>query len=70
MDGHDIQDLTLHSLRTQIALVTQQTILFNDTVGNNIGYGSPNCTEEDIRQAAEAAFALEFIEPCPKVLTL
>ncbi|MCW5204976.1 ATP-binding cassette domain-containing protein, partial [Desulfobulbus sp. N2] len=44
IDGHDIQDLTLHSLRTQIALVTQQTILFNDTVGNNIGYGSPNCT--------------------------
>ena len=66
IDGHDIQDLTLHSLRSQIALVTQQTILFNDTVGNNIGYGSPNCTKEDIRQAAKAAFALEFIEALPK----
>ena len=66
IDGHDVRDLTLHSLRNQIALVTQQTILFNDTVGNNIGYGSPNCTEEEIRQAAEAAFALEFIEALPK----
>ncbi|WPD23941.1 MAG: lipid A export permease/ATP-binding protein MsbA [Candidatus Electrothrix scaldis] len=66
IDGQDIRDLTLHSLRKQIALVTQQTILFNDTVRNNIGYGSPNCTDEDIRQAAEAAFALEFIEALPK----
>lgn len=66
IDGHDIRNLTLHSLRNQIALVTQQTILFNDTVRNNIGYGSPNCTEEEIRQAAEAAFALEFIEALPK----
>ena len=66
IDGHDIRDLTLHSLRSQIALVTQQTILFNDTVRNNIGYGSPNCTDRDIRQAAEAAFALEFIEALPK----
>ena len=66
IDGHDIRDLTLHSLRSQIALVTQQTILFNDTVRNNIGYGSPNCTDRDVRQAAEAAFALEFIEALPK----
>ena len=66
IDGYDIRDLSLHSLRSQIALVTQQTILFNDTVGSNIGYGSPNCTDEDIRQAAEAAFALEFIEELPK----
>jgi subfamily B ATP-binding cassette protein MsbA len=66
IDGHDIRELSLHSLRSQIALVTQQTILFNDTVRNNIGYGSPNCTDENIRQAAEAAFALEFIENLPK----
>ncbi|MCI5131414.1 MAG: ATP-binding cassette domain-containing protein, partial [Candidatus Electrothrix sp. EH2] len=65
IDGHDIRELTLHSLRNQIALVTQQTILFNDTVRNNIGYGSPNCTNADIRQAAEAAFALEFIKALP-----
>ena len=66
IDGYDIRDLTLYSLRNQIALVTQQTILFNDTVRNNIGYGSPNSTDEDIYQAAEAAFALEFIENLSK----
>ncbi len=64
-DGHDTRDLTLHSLRSQIALVTQQTILFNDTVYNNIAYGSRDCTEEDVRRAADAAFALGFIEELP-----
>ena len=64
-DGHDIRDLSLHSLRSQIALVTQQTILFNDTVHNNIAYGSRDCTEDDVRRAAEAAFALSFIEELP-----
>ncbi len=62
IDGHDLCDLSLYSLRSQIAIVTQQTILFNDTVRSNIAYGNPNCTEEEIRQAAAAAFALEFIE--------
>ncbi len=66
LDGHDIRDVTLHSLRRQIALVTQQTILFNDTVRNNIGYGSPDCSEEEIRRAADAAFALKFIEELPQ----
>jgi len=66
IDGHDLRDVTLHSLRRQIALVTQQTILFNDTVRSNIGYGSQDCTEEDIRRAADAAFALKFIEDLPK----
>jgi subfamily B ATP-binding cassette protein MsbA len=65
VDGHDIRDLTLHSLRSQLALVTQQTILFNETVGSNIAYGSRNCTQEDIRGAADAAFALDFIEQLP-----
>ena len=65
LDGHDIRDVTLHSLRGRIALVTQQTILFNDTVRSNIGYGSPDCSEEDIRRAADAAFALKFIEELP-----
>jgi len=65
IDGYDIRDVTLHSLRSQMALVTQQTILFNDTVGNNISYGSQTCSEEDIRRAADAAFALEFIEQLP-----
>ncbi len=66
LDGHDIRDVTLHSLRSRIALVTQQTILFNDTVRGNIGYGSPDCSEEDIRRAADAAFALKFIEELPE----
>jgi len=66
IDGHDIRDMTLHSLRSQIALVTQQIILFNDTIRANIGYGSQGCTEEDIRRAADAAYALEFIEAFPE----
>ena len=65
IDGRDIRDLTLHSLRSQLALVTQQTILFNDTLRNNIAYGSQDCTEEDVRRAADAAFALDFIEELP-----
>ncbi|MBL4903968.1 MAG: lipid A export permease/ATP-binding protein MsbA [Desulfocapsa sp.] len=65
IDGHDVRGVTLASLRSQMALVTQQTILFNDTVRNNIAYGSQHCSDEDIRRAAEAAFALEFIEELP-----
>ncbi len=66
LDGHDVRDVTLHSLRSQIALVTQQTILFNDTVRNNIAYGSPECGDDEIRAAAWAAFALDFIEELPE----
>ena len=66
IDGHDIRGVTLLSLRSQMALVTQQTILFNDTVRSNIAYGSKNCTEEDVRRAATAAFAIDFIEALPK----
>ncbi len=46
IDGTDIRDVTLNSLRSQIGIVTQQTILFNDTVRNNIAYGSPDATYE------------------------
>jgi subfamily B ATP-binding cassette protein MsbA len=66
LDGHDLRDLSLRSLRSQIAIVTQQTILFNDTVRSNIAYGSPDCSEEEIRRAAAAAFALDFIEAFPQ----
>jgi len=66
IDGYDIRGVTLHSLRSQMALVTQQTILFNSSVRDNIGYGSGECTEEDIRKAADAAFALGFIEQLPQ----
>ncbi|WP_028578971.1 lipid A export permease/ATP-binding protein MsbA [Desulfogranum japonicum] len=65
IDGHDIRDVTMESLRKQIALVTQQTILFNDTIANNIGYGVEHCTEEMIREAARSAHALGFIESLP-----
>ena len=68
IDGVDIRDVTLKSLREQIAMVTQETILFNDTVRHNIAYGNPDCPEEDIINAARAAHALGFIEKLPKGL--
>lgn len=66
IDGTDIRDVSLFSLRQQIAVVTQHTILFNDTVRNNIAYGDPDCPEEKIIAAARAAHALEFIEQLPQ----
>lgn len=66
IDGVDIRDVTLKSLREQIAIVTQQTILFNNTIRDNIAYGDQNKTEEDIRKAADAAHALKFIEALPE----
>ncbi|MDW7771459.1 MAG: lipid A export permease/ATP-binding protein MsbA [Desulfobulbaceae bacterium] len=66
IDGYDIKKVTVRSLRNQLAMVTQQTILFNDTVRNNIAYGDPGRTDEEIREAAIAAYALDFIENLPK----
>ncbi len=66
IDGHDIRDVTLKSLRSQIAIVTQQTILFNDTVRNNIAYGDIERTEDDIINAARAANAHDFIVKLPQ----
>jgi subfamily B ATP-binding cassette protein MsbA len=65
LDGHDVRDLTIASLRKQIGKVTQETVLFNDTVRNNIAYGQPDISIEKIRAAAEAAMAHEFIERLP-----
>jgi len=65
IDGIDIRKVTLKSLRDQIGLVTQQTILFNDTVRNNIAYGSPNRSDEEVIEAAKAANAHEFIKRLP-----
>jgi subfamily B ATP-binding cassette protein MsbA len=65
IDGHDIRDVTIESLRGQIGIVTQQTILFNDTVRNNIAYGNIEKTEEDIIRAAKAANAHDFIINLP-----
>lgn len=65
IDGHDIRDVTMATLRDQIAMVTQQTILFNDTVKNNIAYGSLDRSDAEIEQAADAAHALDFIQALP-----
>ncbi len=61
IDGVDVRDATLASLRAQIGIVTQETILFDDTVARNIAYGSPGATQEAIEAAARAACADEFI---------
>jgi subfamily B ATP-binding cassette protein MsbA len=65
IDGHDIREVTMATLRDQIAIVTQQTILFNDTVKNNIAYGSLERSDAEIEQAAVAAHALQFIQTLP-----
>lgn len=66
IDGVDTQDISLASLRSQIALVSQHVTLFNDTISHNIAYGSLEiATQDDILRAAKAAHALEFIEQLP-----
>jgi ATP-binding cassette, subfamily B, bacterial MsbA len=68
IDGVDIRNATIVSLRAQIGIVTQQTILFNDTVRNNIAYGDIRKSEQDIIDAARAANALDFIAKLPQGL--
>src|SRR5262249_40131129 len=65
IDGVDIRDVTLASLRNQIGIVTQETGLFDDTVANNIAYGLPGAWSQDITAAARAAHADEFIRALP-----
>jgi subfamily B ATP-binding cassette protein MsbA len=65
VDGHDVRDVSLWSLRAQIGKVTQETILFNDTVRNNIAYGQPNVSFQHVVDAAKAALAHEFILNLP-----
>lgn len=66
IDGIDLREVTLKSLRSQIAMVTQHTVLFNDTVRNNIAYGRPGASMEEIVAAAKAAHAHGFIEALPQ----
>jgi subfamily B ATP-binding cassette protein MsbA len=66
IDGHDVRDLTLASIRAQIAIVTQETILFNDTVRNNIAYGQPNVTDQAVVEAARTALADDFVRQLPE----
>ncbi len=69
LDGHDLADLTLASLRANIALVSQEVVLFNDTVAANIAYGQMrDVTEAEIIAAAQAAHAMEFIREMPQGL--
>jgi len=65
IDGIDIRDASISSLRDNIAIVTQEPILFNDSVKNNIAYGKKDATDEEIIQAAKAAFAYDFIQGFP-----
>jgi len=62
IDGKDLRDVTLISLRKQIAIVTQEVVLFNDTIANNITYGDISCDRARIKNAAKAAYADNFIE--------
>jgi subfamily B ATP-binding cassette protein MsbA len=66
IDGVDVRDATIRSLREQIAIVTQETILFNDTVWNNICYGQPNMSEDRVYAAARTALAHDFIAAMPE----
>jgi subfamily B ATP-binding cassette protein MsbA len=66
MDGRDIRDIRLKSLREKISVVAQDTFLFNDTVAANIGYGLEGATEEQVRLAARNALAEEFISRMPE----
>jgi subfamily B ATP-binding cassette protein MsbA len=65
IDGYDVRDVTLASLRFQIGIVTQDTILFNDTVRNNIAYGQPQVPQKEVEAAARAALAHDFIVGLP-----
>jgi subfamily B ATP-binding cassette protein MsbA len=61
LDGHDLRDLSLRSLRASLAFVDQETVLFNASIADNIRYGTPDATEEQVIQAARLAYADEFI---------
>tara|TARA_Y100000389_G_scaffold177580_1_gene189956 strand:+ start:895 stop:2634 length:1740 start_codon:yes stop_codon:yes gene_type:complete len=66
IDGQSIYDLSTFSLRKKISMVTQDTTLFDDTIRNNITYGKPDATDEEINEAAKNSFASDFIEKLPQ----
>lgn len=68
IDGTDVRDVSLRSLRGQIAIVTQQSFLFNDTIRNNIAYGNLSKGNDDIEWAAKAAYAHDFVQELPRGL--
>ncbi|HEY7352684.1 MAG TPA: ABC transporter ATP-binding protein [Terriglobales bacterium] len=65
IDGHDLRDVSLGSLRSQIGVVTQETVLFNDSLRNNIAYGQPGVSQKQVEAAARAALAHDFICKLP-----
>jgi subfamily B ATP-binding cassette protein MsbA len=65
VDGHDVRHVTLASLRQQMAIVSQETVLFAESIADNIRYGRPGASDRDVREAARAANALHFIEALP-----
>lgn len=65
-DGTDLRDVPLRSLKKQIALVTQETVLFNESIRYNISYGNPTASDNEIAEAARIAFADEFIDELPQ----
>jgi ATP-binding cassette, subfamily B, bacterial len=66
LDGHDVRDLTLSSLRENVAVLLQETLVFDGTIRENIAYGRPGATDEEVVRAARAADANEFIERLPE----
>jgi subfamily B ATP-binding cassette protein MsbA len=66
IDDNDVREVTLDSLRSQIGIVTQDTVLFNDTVRNNIAYGQPHVSQKKVEDAARAARAHDFIRGLPE----
>ena len=68
IDGQDIREFRRTTLRRQIGIVSQETVLFDDSIRNNIAYGRPNANDEEIIEASKSAFAWEFIERLPNGL--
>jgi subfamily B ATP-binding cassette protein MsbA len=66
VDGQDVRDVTFESLRHQIGIVSQETFLFNDTVGANISYGTPQATQKEVETAAQRAYAHQFVSKMPE----
>jgi subfamily B ATP-binding cassette protein MsbA len=66
VDGLDVRSLRIESLMTQVALVDQETTLFNDTLANNIRYGKPGASDREVQEAARSAFAHDFVSEMPE----
>ena len=66
IDGYDVRGITQKSLRKQISIVSQEVVLFNDTIGNNICYGMNDVSESDLEEVLRAAYALDFVKSLPE----